>query len=160
MSVRGVNATDSLYNYGNDLLNDQYFLQALQSPNYYSAVQTPQVPQLPQVSQVDTTTTNQAVDSLKNVNFTGASDAITEKQEEKKSSAAGWLLTAIGTVLTGIAAWKCHGKGAGKEWYTKMWNGAKKYWNNGLDYIRDNVPKLKFKIERLRNSKGQFISNK
>ena len=132
MSGSSVSAVDSLYNYGVDTLAyDKCFLQAYQSPNNYYAVQTQKSDS---TQQAGSATNTQSTDSLKNVNFKGASDAITENQE-KKSSAAGWLLVGVGTILTGLAAWKCHGKGVGDDIFKRTWDGAKKYWDQGIDKI-------------------------
>lgn len=142
MSEQGISAIDSLYNYGVDTLAyDKYFLQAYQSPNNYYAAQAQQAGT---TQQAGSATNTQSTESLKDVNFKGASDAITENQE-KKSSAAGWLLTGVGTIITGLAAWKCHGRGVKKLGekagaFEAIGRGFKEYWNQGIDAIR----RLKF----------------
>ena len=94
------------------LYNDPYFLQALQSPNYYQL----QAQNMQQVgTQVPTAT------ATTNPSFKGASEQIAEK---KKSNAGKWVLGILATAGTIFAAWKCHGKGIGENWYSKIWDGA------------------------------------
>ena len=109
--------------------NDPYFLQALQSPNYYQL-------QAQNMQQAGTQLPNPT--AIANPSFKGASEQIAdkgEKTEKKSNKAAKWVLGTLATAGTIFAAWKCHGKGIGENWYSKIWDGAKRYWNQAIDAI-------------------------
>ena len=112
--------------------NDPYFLQALQSPNYYQLqAQNIQQPG----TQVPTPT------ATANPSFKGASEQIAdkgEKTEKKSNKAAKWVLGTLATAGTIFAGYKCFKKGGGKEFkdvFSTIWKGFKQYWDDGIDAI-------------------------
>ncbi len=114
--------------------NDPYFIQAFQSPNYYQ-MQAQNTQQAGAQAQTATTPTTGV-----NPSFKGAAEEIAGKSEKKNNSAAKWVLGTFAAVGTALLAWKCHGKGVGEKWYSKIWDGAKQYWDIGID----KIGKLKF----------------
>ena len=130
-------AVEAINNYGVGSANysqyyDPYFLQAYQSPNYYQL----------QAQNNQQTGGNSTVTTTANPNFKGATAEIVNSNAESKKTnkVAKWVLGTLATAGTVFAAWKCHGKGVGEKWYSKISDGFKKYWDNGIDW----VSKLKF----------------
>ena len=132
------------------LQHDPYFLEALRSPNNYQYMQAQYYGATPPQNLVqgnDTASQQLPQPNEQNVTINSASEQIAPK-EEKKSSAAGWLCTAVGTIIAGIGIYKCRGRGAkrfaalGREgnFFQKTWRGFQEYWNKGINRTK----KLKF----------------
>ena len=115
---------------------DPYFMQAYSSPNYNAQLAQKQAQQYAQAqtqTQTQTAGTNPTnTATANNVNFKGAADSI---KEEKSSSTAKWILGTLATAGTIYLGYKCHGKGIGENWYSKVWDGAKQYWNKAVETI-------------------------
>ena len=113
---------------------DPYFMQAFSFPNYNQQLGQTQLKQ--QSQQVQTTTTNTSQTDTtttgKPINFKGAAESI---KEEKSSSTAKWILGTLATAGTIYLGYKCHGKGIGENWYSKIWDGAKQYWNKAVETV-------------------------
>ena len=110
---------------------DPYFMQAYNSPNYYAQLAQTQT-QTAATNQTNTNTNTNTNTTASAVNFKGAADSI---KEEKSSNTAKWILGTLATIGTVYLGYKCHGKGIGENWYSKVWVGAKQYWNKAVETI-------------------------
>lgn len=95
----------------NGLYSDPYFMQALNSPNYYSMFQGQTTGNQLGTAQAATTNATAATTAASNPTFTGIPRAT---QTEKSSSLAAPL--AIGTTIVGVGAWiASRGRAAGAK---------------------------------------------
>lgn len=142
MAIPAVGADSLAVNYAN-LYNDPYFLQALNSPNYYQYAQNQVQPNLVSqyTTQADTTGVTIPADS---VQLRGAGEQI--EGGKKKSKGAAWILgtlLAAGTIFAGV---KCHGKGAelADSLLGKIGKGAEAYWKEFSPKLSNFWDKCKF----------------
>ena len=123
-------SVDSLGMY--NLYNNPYFLQALNTPN----INAQAVQQNLNQNQTNTaqTVTEDDLSTGNSPSFNGASEAIAENTK-KSNTAANLILWGATLAATIWGGYKCHRKGVGENMFAKILDGAKQYWNKGIDAI-------------------------